>query len=185
MKITITGKYVNAAQQTQTGSFTKQSVIVEVVNGTYVSYFNVEFHQTDVQNIFPQLVPHGMFNFECWVQGSNKQFTDKNNQPTAYTTLKCVAVSPAQQAAAPQPPAQQFAQPQQSQQGFAPQQTQGFAAPAQAPAPSFAPPAQPGIGAPQGGQTFAPPAPQAPQFAPPQPQAAPAAPAFNPNAGQQ
>lgn len=144
-QVQITGKYVNAAQIFSTGSFTKQTIIVEVVNGNYTSYFAIEFHQADVQNVFPQIQPHGVYTFTCWVQGSNQQMTDKNGQPTAYTQLKCTAVVPAQNASAPAPAQNNFQQPQQPAQGFAqPQQQGGFAGQPQPQQQSFGQqPAQP------------------------------------------
>lgn len=149
-QVQITGRYINAAQLFQTANFTKQSIIVEVVNGNYTSYFNLEFHQADVQNVFPQIHPNGTFTFTCWVQGSNQQMTDKNGQPTAYTTLKCTAVAPAQ---SQMPPANSQVN-QAAQGGYvgAPQQQQGFAQPVQQTQPATQP--QQGFGQPQ--QTQAP-----------------------------
>lgn len=176
-QVTVQGKYVNAAQPFQSSTFSKQSIIVEVVDGNYVSYFNLEFHQADVQNLFPQLQPNASYNFVCFIQGSRQQMTDKNGQPTAYTALKCVSFTPAN-AQAPQ---------QQAPQGFNQQpaaQPQGFGQPAQQQAPAGfggqpAPaqqPAQGGFGAPAQ-QSFGQPAQQPAQggFGAPAPQNTPPA----------
>lgn len=187
-QITLTGKFHAAGTYFDNGSFKKQPIIVEVTENGYTSYLPVDFQKDNIQKLTQIGATIGMYyTFTCFVQGSKSVSTDKNGSPAAYLNLSCTQIAPAQapqQATAPQAPA--FNQPQQ---GYgAPQQPQqGFAAPAPAPAPSFAPPAQPGIGQPQGGQSFAPQQPQqAPSFAPPQQQAAPATPPqFNPNAGQQ
>lgn len=128
----ITGKFVSAQQLFATDSFRKQTIIVEVVNGNYTSFLPVEFHNQDIDTFGPQLQMGGSYVFTCWVQGSKQQYTDKNNQPTAYVSLKCTQIAPAQQAA-PQ---------QQGGFGAAPQQQGGsIGQPAQQPA-------QGGFGAP-------------------------------------
>lgn len=132
MQTQITGKYVAAQNPFNNGSFRKQTILVEVVNGTYTSYFPIDFTQGNIDSVFPQIQPNGTFTFTCYVQGSKTPMTDKNGQPTAYLSLSCTAVVPAQpqQVPPPQvnitPPAQTtFGQQQQQQGGFIgfPQQT--------------------------------------------------------------
>lgn len=97
-KVQITGRVVAGQQPFSTGNFRKQGIIVETVNGTYVSNFLVEFHNADVDTFINsgQVQPNQHYTFDCWVQGSNQVFTDKHGQPTAYVSLKCVGVQPAQ-----------------------------------------------------------------------------------------
>lgn len=99
----ITGKCIALAAPYQTATFVKQTALIEIVNGSYTSYMPIDFTQADVQNLVPQLQQNGVYTFTCYVQGSNKTFTDKNGQPTAYISLKCTALVPAQQQAPAQP----------------------------------------------------------------------------------
>lgn len=163
MQVQITGQYVNAQQKFDNGSFKKQTIVVETMNqNNYKSYFPIEFHQADVDNLFAHIQPHGFYTFTCWVQGSNQIMSDKNQQPTAYVSLKCTKVDVAaaqlphtSPITAPQPFGQQPQQqafPAQPQQGFIgqPQQPQAFAQPQQ-PAPTqqtFGSPQQQGFGTP-------------------------------------
>lgn len=157
----ITGKCIGLAAPYQTATFVKQTALVEIVNGSYTSFMPIDFTQADVQNLVPLLQQNGVYTFTCYVQGSNKTFTDKNGQPTAYISLKCTALVPAQQQA-PAQPAYNAPAPAAQQQGFGGQPAQpqgGFVGAPQAsapqqnnfggqPAPSTAP-ATGGFGQPQ------------------------------------
>lgn len=155
-QITITGRIISAQPMFTTGSFRKQTLIVEVVNNNnYVSFFPIDFQQSEIDTLLPQLQPNGTYTFTCWVQGSspnketNQAPVDRNGQTTAYLNLKCTAVAPAQ---SQMPPANSQVN-QAAQGGYvgAPQQ-QGFAQPAQQTQPAAQP--QQGFGQPQ--QTQAP-----------------------------
>lgn len=150
-QITLTGRAVNGQQlfTSANGSFKKQTIIIEVVNGTYTSYFPLEFHNADVDTFLSsgQVQMGQTYAFTGWLQGSNQQMTDKNGQPTAYLSVKVTAVAPAQSAlpnTAAQTAPNAFQQPQQQQGGFVgqpaqqqqPAPQQGFGQQA-APAPNF------------------------------------------------
>lgn len=101
--VTLTGTIVAAQQLFDNGSFKKQTYIVEVVNNNYSSFFPVEFHQQDVQNLTPQLQPNVMYTFSGFMQGSKNQTVDKNGQPSAYLSFKCTSVVQAGQQQPQQP----------------------------------------------------------------------------------
>lgn len=140
-QIQLTGRIIGAQPFFDNGSFRKQTLIIEVLSGSYQNYYPVDFTQGDVDTLLPQVQMGGTYLFSLYVQGSQKQMTDKNGSPTAYVNLKVHAVAPAQSALPPT--AQQTApnafqqQPQQG--GFvgqpAQQPQQGFGAPQQQPAP--------------------------------------------------
>ena len=133
-QVTITGKVV-AAQQlftSSSGTFQKQTVIVEVVNGNYTSYFPVDFTNQDIQNFLNsgQVQMGHTYQITGYLQGSGQQVTDKNGQPTAYLNIKATAVAPAQS----QMPQTAQATAPQAQGGFVgpsnqPQQCNAFGAP--------------------------------------------------------
>lgn len=101
---TITGRIVNAQQlfTSSNGNFRKQTLILEVVNGSYTSYLPIELHNADIDNIMPTIQQNGTYTVTAYVQGSNQQMTDKNGQPTAYVSLKATSVVPAQGGGLPQ-----------------------------------------------------------------------------------
>lgn len=102
MQTTITGQVVTGQQMfiNAAGTFRKQVLIVQVVNGNYTSFFPVEFVNGDIDTLLPQVQLNGTYSFTCYVQGSNQQMTDKNGQPTAYLSLKVTSVTqPGQQQA--------------------------------------------------------------------------------------
>lgn len=100
-KVQITGKVVAGQPLFDNGSFRKQTLIIEVVNGTYTSYFPIEFHQQDVDTLLPQVQLNGTYQFDGWLQGSRNQMQDRNGQPTAYLSFKVGSVAPAQSAGLP------------------------------------------------------------------------------------
>lgn len=171
-QISITGRVIAGQAMYQTDTFRKQTLIVEVVNGNYTSFYPLDFIQGDIDTLLPQVQLNGSYTFTCHVNGSSKQMTDRNGQPTAFVNLKVSGVAPAQQQAAPAP-AQGFGAPA-PQQGFgqpAPAQQQGFGAPAAQPSqqgfgqptqggfvggqqPAQAAPAQQGFGTPPAQQGF-------------------------------
>lgn len=134
-QIQLTGRVIAGQPFFDNGSFRKQTLIIEVQSGQYQNYYPVDFTQGDIDSLLPQVQMGGTYTFTCYVQGSNKQMTDKNGSPTAYLNLKVSALA---QASAGLPPTSPVTAPQQQFQQ--PQQQQGFAAPA---------PQQGGFGAPQ------------------------------------
>lgn len=153
-QIQLTGRVIGGQPFFDNGSFRKQTLIIEVQSGNYQNYYPIDFTQGDVDTLLPQVQMNGTYLFSVWVQGSQKQMTDKNGSLTAYVNLKVSAVAPAQSslpATSPQTAPNAFQQPQQQQGGFVgqpAQQPQGFGAPQQqapqqgfgqqeAPAPNF------------------------------------------------
>lgn len=170
-QVTLTGKIVAAQPLFDNGSFKKQTLIIEVVNGSYTSYFPIDFTQDKIQTLLPNCQMGGTYSFTGYIQGSKNQMQDRNGNPTAYLSISVNQVVQAQ-AAAPQP-AQGFQQPA-PQQGFQqPAQQGGYMGQPQQtqPAPQAAPQ---GFGAPQPAQGFGDQQPQGfGQPAQPQQQAAP------------
>ena len=161
-QITIQGRIVAAPPQYSSGNFNKQTLIVEVQSGQYQQYYPLDFINADIQSLLPQVQMGGTYAFTCFVNGSSKQMTDRDNNPTAYVNLKVSGVAPAQ-AQAPAQQQQGFGAPQQPAQGFgapqpAQQPQQGFGQPQAQPAPNpFGQPAQPAqgfVGAPPQQQGF-------------------------------
>lgn len=147
MQTQITGRVVAAAPFFDNGSFKKQTLIVEVVNGNFTSYVPVDFTQGDVDGILQQVQMNGTYQFTAWVQGSKQVMQDRNGGSTAYVSLKVSAVQQAQSQLPPTsaqtaPNAYQQQQPQQG----------GFGAPAQSQGGSQQPQQQGGfVGQPQQG----------------------------------
>ena len=156
-QLSLTGRIVAAQNLFDSGNgFRKQTLIIEVVNGSYTSYFTADFINAEIDTLLPQVAMGQTYTFTGYLQGSKNQMADKNGQPTAYLSFSVKQVAPAQSqmpAANSQvnQPAQGYAQPQQ-QGGYvgAPQQQQGFAQPAQQTQPATQP--QQGFGQPQQAQ---------------------------------
>lgn len=164
-QISITGRVVAAQPFFSTESFRKQTLIIEVVNGNFTSYFPIDFTQANIDNVLPQVQMGGTYTFVGYVQGSKNQMQDRNGNPTAYLSISVNSVAPAASALPPTTPATApqpgFGQPQggfvgQPQQQAQPQQpavqpNQGFGAPApsQQQPQGFGSQPQQGFGAPQ------------------------------------
>lgn len=165
-QVTITGRIVAAPPQYNSGNFSKQTLIVEVQSGQYQQYYPLDFINADIQSLLPQVQMGGTYAFTCFVNGSSKQMTDRDNNPTAYVNLKVSAVAPAHvPAPAPSPqvgfgqqaPTPAFGQPAPAQQGFGaqqPAQQQGFGAQQPAQNPFGQPQTQGFVGAPPAQQGF-------------------------------
>lgn len=160
-QITLTGKIVASQPLFDNGSFRKQTLLIEVVNGNFTSHFPIDFINGDIDTVLPQVQLNGTYTFSGYVQGSKNLMQDRNGNPTAYLSISVKQVAPAAGAGlpqttpmtAPQPAAQQgFAAPQAQpvQQGFvgAPAQQAAPSQPAQGFGNTQPQPAQQGVGTP-------------------------------------